>query len=166
MDLKKVVKYLEEFADLNTSLQGWDNVGLLVEPSEPLLVNRILLTIDLTQSVVDEALKMNANLIISYHPVIFKPFLSRLTNTQWNERCLVKCIENRIAIFSPHTSWDSINGGINDWLLSPFNLESIETATKVEQTIQFDKNLKFTCSSSDVVKFKSFNGVELISKKE
>jgi putative NIF3 family GTP cyclohydrolase 1 type 2 len=118
MELKTVVKRLNEFA--NASLAAdWDNVGLLVEPSGKLLVERILITNDLTEPVFEEALKLKSNMIISYHPPIFSP-LKRLTQSQWKERLMVKCIENRIAVYSPHTSWDAIEGGINEWLLKPF----------------------------------------------
>lgn len=118
MDLKLVCKRLNEYANLGNACD-WDNVGLLVEPSEPLLVKRLFLTNDLTEPVLEEAIKKDINLIVCYHPAIFRP-LKKLTQSEWKERSIVKCIEKRIAIFSPHTSWDSINGGINDWILSAF----------------------------------------------
>ena len=58
-------------------------------------------------------------MIISYHPAIFQP-LKRLTQAEWKQRSIVKCIENRIAVYSPHTAWDTIDGGINDWILQAF----------------------------------------------
>lgn len=118
MDLKLIVKRLEQYASLSIACD-WDNVGLLVEPSEPLVVKKVLLTNDLTDPVLDEAIRKDVNLIISYHPAIFKP-LKRLTQSEWKERSIVKCIEKRIAVYSPHTSWDSVDGGINDWILTAF----------------------------------------------
>lgn len=120
MDLKLVVRRLEEYAPLNIAVVDWDNVGLLVEPTEPLEVKRILLTNDLTEPVLEEAISKNVNLIISYHPAIFKA-LKRLTQVEWKQRSIVKCIEKRIAVFCPHTSWDSVDGGINDWILQAFS---------------------------------------------
>lgn len=103
-----------------TSLAGsWDNVGLLVEPSPPHTVNKILLTNDLTPPVLEEAISQNSNMIISYHPPIFSA-LKRLTQRQWKEQIVVKCIENGIAVYSPHTSYDCVEGGVNDWLISCF----------------------------------------------
>ena len=67
------------------------------------------LTNDLTEPVLDEALSASADLIISYHPPLFRPF-KRLTSKSWKERIAVKCIESRVAVFSPHTSWDAIPG--------------------------------------------------------
>ena len=64
-------------------------------------------------------MKASADLIVSYHPPLFRPF-KRLSSKSWKERIAVKCIEERIAVFSPHTSWDAVPGGINTWLLAPF----------------------------------------------
>lgn len=72
MPLVEVVKKLKEYAPLDLA-EPWDNVGLLIEPSEGATVNTVLLTIDLTEDVVDEAIENKARLIISYHPNIFKP---------------------------------------------------------------------------------------------
>jgi len=79
------------------------------------MVRRILLTIDLTESVLDEALATKSDFILSYHPPIFTP-LKSLRASHPKERIIVRAIENRIAIFSPHTTYDALFGGITDWL--------------------------------------------------
>ena len=118
MDLKKIVKRLEEYAPLDTACE-WDNVGLLIEPTEAQLVKKVLVTNDLTEPVMDEAIAKGVQLIVSYHPAIFKP-LKRLTQTEWNQRKVIRSLENRIAVYSPHTTWDSIEFGSNYWLLQAF----------------------------------------------
>jgi len=118
MDLKEVVNKLESFAP-STLAESWDNVGLLIEPSEKKTVQTVFLTNDLTEPVLDEALRCNSDMIISYHPPLFRPF-KRLTSKSWKERVAVRCVENKVALYSPHTSWDCIPGGINSWLLSPY----------------------------------------------
>ena len=118
MDLKKVVEKLEILAPTSLA-ESWDNVGLLIEPSAQKTVKTIFLTNDLTEPVLEEALDKSTDLIISYHPPLFRP-LKRLTRKSWKERIAVKCVENRIAVFSPHTSWDAVPGGINSWLLAPY----------------------------------------------
>ncbi|CAH0555929.1 unnamed protein product [Brassicogethes aeneus] len=116
--LNNIVKKLTAIAPLN--LAGtWDNVGMLVEPTSNKNIDTALLTIDLTEDVVDEAIRSEAQLIISYHPNIFQP-LKKVTQSHWKQRVVIKCIKNDIAVFSPHTSWDSISGGVNDWLGSVF----------------------------------------------
>lgn len=75
------------------------------------------MTNDLTETVLKEAVDRNTDLIISYHPPIFQA-LKRITQKSWKERIVSICLENRIALYSPHTSWDSVHGGINDWLIN------------------------------------------------
>eukprot|EP00088_Acartia_fossae_P002105 TRINITY_DN1082_c0_g1_i1.p1 TRINITY_DN1082_c0_g1~~TRINITY_DN1082_c0_g1_i1.p1 ORF type:complete len:391 (+),score=71.17 TRINITY_DN1082_c0_g1_i1:214-1386(+) len=118
MELSQVVKVLDTFAP--TSYAGsWDNVGLLIEPPQKKPIKKILLTNDLTESVMDEAVSETVDMILSYHPPIFRP-MKRFTSKSWKERIVLKCAAEGIALYSPHTSWDAIQGGINEWLLLPF----------------------------------------------
>lgn len=71
----------------------------------------------------EEAVKHEVNMIISYHPPIFAG-LKRLTSKSWKERIIVQCLENKIALYSPHTSWDSCPNGVNDWLASSLPIAS------------------------------------------
>lgn len=81
LSLENIVKSLNDYADL--SLAGsWDNVGLLIQPTISKNIKNILLTNDLTENVMKEAVDVNTDLIISYHPPIFSP-LKRLTNKTW-----------------------------------------------------------------------------------
>lgn len=75
--LTEVISRLTGIAPLKLA-ESWDNVGLLVEPEMSNKINNVLLTIDLTEDVVDEALTKNAQMIITYHPNIFAP-LKRVT---------------------------------------------------------------------------------------
>ncbi|XP_014482202.1 PREDICTED: NIF3-like protein 1 isoform X2 [Dinoponera quadriceps] len=121
LPLEEVVNAIRKFA--NTSLAAsWDNVGLLVEPTQPKVVSRVLLTNDLTEDVMDEAVQLNTDLIVTYHPLIFTP-LKSITTQYWKERVVARCLENKIAVYSPHTSFDSVRGGVNDWLAEAFELE-------------------------------------------
>ncbi|TSK14499.1 NIF3-like protein 1 [Bagarius yarrelli] len=115
MDLKTVVDILEQLAPLSLA-ESWDNVGLLVEPGKQRPIKTILLTNDLTADVMDEAEAMTCDLIISYHPPLFRPF-KRLVQKDWKQQLAIRAVENGIAVFSPHTSWDSVKGGLNDWLI-------------------------------------------------
>ena len=124
MDLKEVVTRLNGFAPLHLA-QNWDNVGLLVEPSQPHSVKSILLTNDLTEKVAQEAVDKDVNMVISYHPPIFAP-LKRLTSSKFKERIIVKMIENRIAVYSPHTAFDAVKNGVNDWLASGLGNAKVE----------------------------------------
>lgn len=115
MELKEVLLVMEQLAPLSLA-ESWDNVGLLVEPSKCRPVKTILLTNDLTDAVMEEAEAMSCDLIISYHPPLFRP-IKRLVQKDWKQRLAIRALESGIAIFSPHTSWDSVKGGVNDWLV-------------------------------------------------
>lgn len=106
---------LEQLAPLSLA-ESWDNVGLLVEPSESRPVKTVLLTNDLTDAVMDEAEAMSCDLVVSYHPPLFRP-IKRLVQRDWKQKLVIRALEARMAIFSPHTSWDSVKGGVNDWLV-------------------------------------------------
>ncbi|KAI0813912.1 GTP cyclohydrolase 1 type 2/Nif3 [Xylaria sp. FL0064] len=108
--------YPEELAD-----KSWDNTGLLLDqaPSFPERVGNsrptVLLTNDLTQTVVDEALEKGANVIVCYHPVIFRP-LKSLTTKDPMQTQLLRLIAAGISVYCPHTAVDAAVGGLNDWL--------------------------------------------------
>ncbi|XP_029462711.1 NIF3-like protein 1 isoform X2 [Rhinatrema bivittatum] len=114
MDLGALVTSLNDFASLSLA-ESWDNVGLLVEPSPPHMVHTLLLTNDLTEEVLEEAVGQAAGLILSYHPPIFRP-LKRLSWGSWKERLIIRALENRVAVYSPHTAYDAVPQGVNDWL--------------------------------------------------
>ncbi|XP_056351669.1 NIF3-like protein 1 [Oenanthe melanoleuca] len=114
MNLRELVSALNDFASPSLA-ESWDNVGLLVEPSPPHTVNTLLLTNDLTEEVMEEAVQKKADLVLSYHPPIFTP-LKRVTWKTWKERLVVRALENRIGIYSPHTAYDAVPHGVNNWL--------------------------------------------------
>lgn len=114
MDLKAVLSSLNDVAPLSFA-ESWDNVGLLVEPSPPHTVHTLFLTNDLTEAVLQEALREKADLVLSYHPPVFRP-LARVTWGTWKERLVVRALEARVAIYSPHTALDAAPQGVNTWL--------------------------------------------------
>lgn len=81
ISLKRVTEAINTFADISLAA-SWDNVGLLVEPTSSKNVHHILLTNDLTENVMREAIDLKVDLIVSYHPPIFAP-IKRLTNSSW-----------------------------------------------------------------------------------
>jgi len=141
LDLTDVVQRLKRFASPSLAA-NWDNVGLLVEPTSPHIVKHVLLTNDLTEKVLDEAIQLKTNMIISYHPPIFQK-LKKLTQGSWKERIIVRCIENRIAVYSPHTILDALKGGVTDWLISPFGgkIETLKSSLSSEVHYSVTANL-------------------------
>jgi dinuclear metal center YbgI/SA1388 family protein len=105
--------------------QEWDNVGLLVGDRSS-LCRRVLLCIDLTPPVLDEAIKAKADLLISYHPPIFKPVNRLLADSGGTDAFVHQAIARGIAIYSPHTALDAAPGGTNDVLAVLCGLKDIE----------------------------------------
>ncbi|NUP07697.1 MAG: Nif3-like dinuclear metal center hexameric protein [Polyangiaceae bacterium] len=95
--------------------EPWDNVGLLLPGREGLQVTRAVVTIDLTDAVIDEALDQAADAIVSYHPILFDG-KKRLRRDVASERIVLRCVERGLAVYSPHTALDSAPDGLNDWL--------------------------------------------------
>ena len=94
---------------------SFDNAGFLVGRADA-VCERALLALDLTDTVLDEALREGASLIITHHPVIFDP-LRNVTDETPTGRRLLRLIENRMAVISMHTNLDIVEGGVNDVLL-------------------------------------------------
>ena len=114
--LSQVVALLERLAPLDLA-EEWDNVGLLLEPSGAATraIERAFLCIDLSESVLNEALERNADFLLAYHPPLFRG-LKRLRASAAEERVLLRALEAGLAVYSPHTALDATAGGVNDWL--------------------------------------------------
>ncbi len=118
MKLKTVVAALEDLAPLGFA-EEWDNVGLLVEPPgfwSGGEVSAVLLAIDLTEAVLDEALEAGVDLVVAYHPPVFSG-LKRLTSQAPLERVVLRCVAEGVAVYAPHTALDAAVGGLAEWLL-------------------------------------------------
>jgi dinuclear metal center YbgI/SA1388 family protein len=94
--------------------ESWDNVGLLLgDRAAP--CGRVLVAVDWTASVLEEALALGVDAVVSYHPPIFDP-LKRLSSDDPKQRVLLEAAQAGIALLSPHTALDAVKGGVNDWL--------------------------------------------------
>lgn len=116
--LGQALRALEAVAPLRLAAE-WDNVGLLLEPPAVRPLAAILLAIDATDPVIEEAVRKRCQLIVAYHPPIFAG-LTALRASVPRTRALMRAVQQDIAIYSPHTALDAAPGGINDWLASPF----------------------------------------------
>ena len=110
MKLKKITDFLEEIAPISLQ-EDYDNCGLIVG-DESLFINAVLITIDCTESVIDESIKTGCNLIIAHHPIVFNS-LKKLNGNNYIERTVIKAIKNNIAIYAIHTNLDSVPNGVS-----------------------------------------------------
>ena len=110
MIIKEFIKSFEELYPKRLAAT-WDNVGLQLGYDQDVL-NGVLLSLDLTDEVLDEAIKINANLVIVHHPMIFKP-LKEIDYSTYQGRLIHKAIKNDLNIYVAHTNFDSSNFGMN-----------------------------------------------------
>ena len=105
MKLRELIRYFDREIPLSFQ-EDYDNSGLQVgDPDQE--VNSALLALDVTEDVLEEAIKKGCDLIVSHHPLIFKP-LKRLTGKTATERIISKAILNGIAIYALHTNLDGL----------------------------------------------------------
>ena len=119
MIVQDVINHLEELSPLAYA-EDFDNVGLLVGNKNTQLTG-ILVTLDTLEAVVDEAIENNCNLIVSFHPIIFKG-LKKLTGKSYVERVVMKAIKHDIAIFAMHTALDNALQGVNNMICDKIGL--------------------------------------------
>jgi dinuclear metal center YbgI/SA1388 family protein len=112
--LDQLESALERIAPLEYA-EEWDNVGLLVRGVRD-DVDKILLTIDLTEPVLEEAVESCVDTVIAYHPPIFSP-LERLGSGSAAERIVLGAVRAGLHVYSPHTALDAAPDGVNDWLI-------------------------------------------------
>jgi dinuclear metal center YbgI/SA1388 family protein len=121
MIIQDVINHLHDLAPLAYA-EDFDNVGLLVGDKNQ-SVTGILVTLDTLEAVIDEAIENNCNLIVSFHPIIFKG-LKKLTGNTYVERVVIKAIQHNIAIFSIHTALDNAIEGVNDIICNQLGLKN------------------------------------------
>ncbi|MFY0605398.1 MAG: Nif3-like dinuclear metal center hexameric protein [Cyclobacteriaceae bacterium] len=110
MIVKDITDHLEAIAPLHHQ-ESYDNSGLLVG-SNMSAITGILITLDVTEAVIDEAIEHGINLIVAHHPLIFSG-IKKLNSKHWVDRCIVKAIKNDICIYAIHTNLDNVINGVN-----------------------------------------------------
>jgi len=115
-----IYDFLCSIAPVETQM-SFDNAGFLIGDKQR-NVEKVLLSLDVTSAVVDEAIETGVQLIISHHPVIFDPIKSILTE---NNEKVIKLIQNSISVISMHTNLDIAEGGVNDVLLKKLELNNL-----------------------------------------
>ena len=112
--VEDVVSLVDEIAPFNLA-EEWDNVGLLLGYRK-MEVRRILVALDITNAVVEEAETLGCQLIVTHHPFMFKP-IRRLTDDTREGRLILRLAASGIAHIAAHTNLDAAQGGVNDTLI-------------------------------------------------
>jgi len=123
MIISDIISYLESVAP-SAYQESYDNTGLIIGDPETVITS-VLITLDVTEAVIDEAIEFGCELIISHHPIVFKG-LKKLNGNSFVERCVIKAIKNDIAIYAAHTNLDSIVGGVNSKICEKIGLTNLK----------------------------------------
>ena len=123
MKIKELVSALERFAPLPLQ-DGFDNAGLQIGLTDAEATGA-LLCLDVTEAVLDEAIALGCNLVISHHPLIFKGYKS-ITGKDYVERCILKAIRNDMVLYAAHTNLDNAKGGVNYKIAEKIGLKHLQ----------------------------------------
>jgi dinuclear metal center YbgI/SA1388 family protein len=132
MIIREIITYLETVAP-PAFQESYDNAGLIIGDSEASITSA-LITLDVTEAVIDEAIETGCELIIAHHPVLFKG-IKRLNGNNYVERCVIKAIKNDIAIYASHTNLDSVIGGVNTKICEKIGLTDLTILAPVKEQL-------------------------------
>lgn len=132
MKLFEVEQKIEQVAPLHLAMD-FDHVGLLLGDDNK-EINKVLVALDLTEAVVNEAIEKKVDLIVTHHPLFFEPVYA-ITTRDAKGRMILKLAEHQIAYYAAHTNMDIAKGGINDYLC---NLLGINHCVVLEPTAGTD----------------------------
>lgn len=118
-----IIQLFEEFAPKHLAVEG-DKIGLQIGTLNK-QVSRVMITLDVLESVVDEAIEQEVDLIIAHHPPIFSA-LTQVTDRSAAGRIVTKCLKNDIAVYVAHTNLDVCEGGVNDWMSEALGLHDLD----------------------------------------
>ncbi len=133
MKIKDVIATLDAMAP--PSLQeGYDNAGLITG-DENAECKGILISLDATSAVVDEAIKKGCNVVVSHHPIIFSG-LKKITGKNYVQKTVINAIKNEIALYAIHTNLDNIINGVNGKIANLLGLEDISVLAPKENQLK------------------------------
>ncbi len=133
MNIGEIINYLEQLAP--PSLQeSYDNSGLITGQRDA-DCKGVLISLDATVEVVDEAISRGCNLVVSHHPVIFRG-LKKITGSNYVERTIIRAIKNDIALYAIHTNLDNVIDGVSGMMASRLGLENLQVLSVKDQTLK------------------------------
>lgn len=130
--LRDLTRYLDAWAP-PAYQESYDNAGLIVgDPNTP--ITGVLVSLDATEAIVDEAIARGCNVIVAHHPIVFKG-LKKLNGKNYVERTVIKAIKHDVAIFAAHTNLDNVAGGVNYHIANRLGLQNVQILAPKAQTL-------------------------------
>ncbi len=133
MKLSKITDLLEKFAPLPLQ-ESYDNAGLIVG-NKNMDISGVIICLDSTEAVLDEAISHGFNLVIAHHPIVFSG-LKKLNGKNYVERVVMKAIKNDIAIYAAHTNLDNVQMGVNAKICEKLGLMEIQTLSPMKNNLK------------------------------
>jgi dinuclear metal center YbgI/SA1388 family protein len=133
MTVQEVCNYMEKWAPLSWQ-ESYDNAGLLCG-SRKQVVSGVMISLDCTEAVVQEAIEKGCNLIIAHHPIVFKG-LKSLTGKDYVERTMIKALKNDVAIYASHTNLDHAPKGVSYQLAQQLGLQNGRVLRPFKQALK------------------------------
>lgn len=130
--IQQIIQQLETLAP-PAYQESYDNSGLIVGNPQA-EVSGILISLDATEPVIEEAIARNCNLIVSHHPIVFRG-LKSLTGKNYVERTVIKAIKNDVALYAIHTNLDNIQSGVNRRISERLGLQSVRILAPKTDTL-------------------------------
>ncbi|MCK8493102.1 Nif3-like dinuclear metal center hexameric protein [Spirosoma sp. RP8] len=130
--IRQLTAYLEAFAPLSYQ-ESYDNSGLIVgDPNAE--IAGVLVTLDATEAVIDEAIAKGCNVVVAHHPIVFKG-LKKINGKTYVERAVIKAIKNDVAIYAAHTNLDNVAGGVNFKIAEKLKLQNVRILAPKSQVL-------------------------------
>lgn len=149
MKLKTLVKKFESKYPLNLAYD-WDNVGLLVGDFDA-EINKVMVSLEANENVIQEAIKNNVDLIVTHHPFIFKK-LNKINTGDLKGRLIHKLIKNDIALYSMHTNFDIAFDGLNDYFMEVMGFENGKILEVTNSEVLYKLAVYVPVTHIDIVK--------------
>jgi dinuclear metal center YbgI/SA1388 family protein len=130
--IREVVDHIERVAP-PAYQEDYDNSGLITGSLDP-VVTGVLLSLDCTEEIIEEAKARNCNLVISHHPIVFRG-LKKLTGRNYVERTIVKAIKEDISIYAVHTNLDNVDTGVNKKIAEKIGLRNVSILSPRKNTL-------------------------------
>lgn len=132
MKIKEICLYLDSIVPLSFQ-ESYDNSGLQAGNEEN-EISSALISLDITEDVLNEAINAGCGLIITHHPLIFSG-LKKITGRSFIERILIKALKNDIAIYSSHTNLDIVKGGVSNRMAQKLKLQHIKVLSPLKNKL-------------------------------
>ena len=131
--IKDITRAIEDIAPLSLQ-ESYDNAGL-VTGNDDTEVTGVLISLDVTEEIIEDAIANNCNLVVAHHPIIFQG-IKKLTGSTYVERTLIKAIKNDIAIYTSHTNLDNVHNGVNAKICDKLGLIDTKVLAPMSNTLK------------------------------